>query len=325
MTTASARGIEAVDAGDQCRALQEVVERREPHFPALVGHRLGGPGDQLAHVVHALLPLGALVAQVLVVADGVDQVAQQLVHRGVACALAEVGQQARELGQAGARGRPKVLKQFRPGGRREQRQAMRPRRLGERGDGGVAEAAPRRGDGAAECFVVVRIGDELQVRHEIADLAAIVEAHGADEPVGNGPPAHRLFHGAALRVGAVEDREIAQHEPARAGPSRGDLLGHEVGLVALVGRAHQRDALTARLRRAQRLAAPGGVGGDHVVRELEDARRGAVVLLEAHDRRVGEVLLEVEDVADVGATPAVDGLVVVADHHDVAVLRRRAG
>ena len=45
----------------------------------------------------------------------------------------------------------------------------------------------------------------------------------------------------------------------------------------------------------------------------------AVVLLEPHDVRVGEVLLEVEDVADVGAAPAVDRLVVVADDHQVAV------
>jgi 4-diphosphocytidyl-2C-methyl-D-erythritol kinase len=36
----------------------------------------------------------------------------------------------------------------------------------------------------------------------------------------------------------------------------------------------------------------------------------------------GEVLLELEDVLDVGAAPAVDGLVFIADHADVAV---RAG
>ena len=38
--------------------------------------------------------------------------------------------------------------------------------------------------------------------------------------------------------------------------------------------------------------------------------------------RVGEVALEVEDVADVGAAPAVDRLVVVADHAEVPVLAR---
>ena len=54
---------------------------------------------------------------------------------------------------------------------------------------------------------------------------------------------------------------------------------------------------------------------------VEDQLRRAVVPLELHDRRVGVVALEVEDVPDVGAAPAVDRLVVVADDREVAVLR----
>ena len=45
----------------------------------------------------------------------------------------------------------------------------------------------------------------------------------------------------------------------------------------------------------------------------------AVVLLELDHARVGEVLLEVEDVAHVRAAEAVDRLSVVADHREVAV------
>ena len=51
----------------------------------------------------------------------------------------------------------------------------------------------------------------------------------------------------------------------------------------------------------------------------QDRARGAVVLLERHDVRVGVVALEVEDVADVGAAPGVDALVVVAHRHHVAL------
>ncbi len=47
---------------------------------------------------------------------------------------------------------------------------------------------------------------------------------------------------------------------------------------------------------------------------------GAVVLLQLDGLAVGKVLLEVEDVGDVGATPAVNGLVVVAHDHEVLVL-----
>ena len=57
------------------------------------------------------------------------------------------------------------------------------------------------------------------------------------------------------------------------------------------------------------------------MRRVEDGLAGAVVLLEVDHVRVGVVLAEVEDVADVGATKAVDRLVVISDHGDVAVLR----
>jgi glycosyltransferase involved in cell wall biosynthesis len=55
---------------------------------------------------------------------------------------------------------------------------------------------------------------------------------------------------------------------------------------------------------------------------VEDQLGRAVVLLELHDRRVGVVALEVEDVPDVGTAPAIDRLVVVPDDGEVPVLRR---
>ena len=59
------------------------------------------------------------------------------------------------------------------------------------------------------------------------------------------------------------------------------------------------------------------------VRRLEDRVRRAVVLLERDRLRAGEVALELEDVADVGAAERVDRLVRVADGADVPVLARR--
>src|SRR3712207_7056583 len=54
------------------------------------------------------------------------------------------------------------------------------------------------------------------------------------------------------------------------------------------------------------------VVGDDGVGRVEDPLGGAVVLLQDDDARAGEVPLEVEDVAEIGAPPAVDRLVVVA-------------
>ena len=59
---------------------------------------------------------------------------------------------------------------------------------------------------------------------------------------------------------------------------------------------------------------------DQRVRRPQDAVRRAVVLLERHDLRSGEVALELHDVADVGAAERVDRLVRISDRADVPVL-----
>ena len=50
-----------------------------------------------------------------------------------------------------------------------------------------------------------------------------------------------------------------------------------------------------------------------------------VILLESHHRRVGEIGLEAQDVPDLGAPPAIDALIIIADAAEIAVpLRQEA-
>ena len=58
---------------------------------------------------------------------------------------------------------------------------------------------------------------------------------------------------------------------------------------------------------------------DHGMGRIENGLRGAVVLVEDYNSGVREIVLEVEDVADIGRTPGVDGLVWVAHDADVAM------
>ena len=58
------------------------------------------------------------------------------------------------------------------------------------------------------------------------------------------------------------------------------------------------------------------------VRRAQDRVRRAVVLLQRDRARAGEVALEVEDVADVGAAERINGLVRVADSAQVPVVGR---
>ena len=56
---------------------------------------------------------------------------------------------------------------------------------------------------------------------------------------------------------------------------------------------------------------------------IQDIARRSIVFLELHRLAIRIIALEFQDVADVGAAPAVNGLVVVAHHHDVLVFRRQ--
>jgi len=49
----------------------------------------------------------------------------------------------------------------------------------------------------------------------------------------------------------------------------------------------------------------------------------AVIPLQAHYGGAGKVVLEAQDVVDLGAAPAIDRLVVVADAADIAVALRK--
>ena len=99
-----------------------------------------------------------------------------------------------------------------------------------------------------------------------------------------------------------------------------DLPLHRLRRAAAVQAEDEGDLLARLVLGAQRLAEPAGIVCDQPGGGCKDVRRRAVVLLEPDRDGLGEVVLERQDVPDVGAPPAVDRLVVVADDRDRAVL-----
>ena len=57
-----------------------------------------------------------------------------------------------------------------------------------------------------------------------------------------------------------------------------------------------------------------------LIGRIEDVAGRAVVLLELDDEAAGEILLKFENIADIRAAPAVNGLIVVAHDADVLLL-----
>src|SRR5690606_22331409 len=62
---------------------------------------------------------------------------------------------------------------------------------------------------------------------------------------------------------------------------------------------------------------PALIVGDEMRGGAEDVGGGAVVALQADDRGAREILVEAQDVVDLGAAPAVDRLIIISDAADV--------
>ena len=188
--------------------------------------------------------------------------------------------------------------------------------LGGEHGGRLADAAVGRVEDAQQRDVGVGRDQQLGVGQHVAHLAAVVEALGADHPIGDLALAQREFEFAALAVGAEQHREIlplAAHG-ALAGH---DFLGDELRLLVVAGHGDNAHRIAALARRAQDFLAPAAVVHNQAVGGVQHRVGRAVILLQADDLGVGEKPLELEDVGHFGAAPAVDRLVVVADHADV--------
>ena len=182
----------------------------------------------------------------------------------------------------------------------------------------VADAALGDVHDAAGRHLVVGVGEDAHEGEDVLDLPAVVELRPADHLVGDAAEFHGDLERQALRVGAVEDGEVAPREPGRRVHAQ-DFAGDPVRLVALVLGPVARDRPARVADGEELLGLAADVVGDDGVGGIEDGLGRAEVLLQHDGRHVGEGALELQDVADVGAAPAVHGLVGVADHADVAV------
>ena len=190
---------------------------------------------------------------------------------------------------------------------------------GEPALAGAADAPPRRVDDPREGDLVGGVDEQAEVGDRVLDLGPLVELGAADHLVGELEADQRVLQHPAHRVGPVEDRDVLAPHPLLLAEAL-DLARHPARLLVLVGQLRELHRLAAGALGPEPLRPTLAVALDHRVGGGEDRLGGAVVLLQLDHRSIGEVALEVEDVADVGVAESVDRLVLVADDHQVAVL-----
>ena len=185
--------------------------------------------------------------------------------------------------------------------------------------GGVAQPALRHIDDALEGEIVGRRVDHPQIGERVADFGALVEARAADHAVGQAERDETVLEFAHLERGAHQDGDLVERVgfPIDCALQLLDLLADGAGFFLGVPGAGHGDLLAGHVVGAQRLAEPAFVVGDQVRGGGEDVAGRAVIALEPDHRGAGEIVLEAQDVVDLGAAPAVDRLVVVADAADV--------
>ena len=184
-------------------------------------------------------------------------------------------------------------------------------------DGGVAEAALRHVDDALEGKVVGALGDDAEEGHGVADFLALVEARAADDTVVEADLDEAILEGAHLEGGAHQDGHVVQLEAVSLIGLDG-LADGACFFVGIPGGVHI-DLGVFRVGPVgeQRLAEAAFIVGDEMGGGTQDMGGGAVVALQADDGGTRKILLEAQDVVHLGAAPAIDRLVVVADAADV--------
>ena len=168
----------------------------------------------------------------------------------------------------------------------------------------IAEAALRHIDDALEGEIVGRRIDDAQIGQRVADFGALVEARAADHPIRQAKRDEAVLEFAHLERGAHQDGDLIERMAVTL--QLLDLLADGAGFFLGVPGAGDGDLLAQHVVGAQRLAEAAFVMGDEMRGGGEDVAGGAVIALEADHGGTGEIVLEAQNVVDLGAAPAVD-------------------
>ncbi len=185
-------------------------------------------------------------------------------------------------------------------------------------DGGFSDAPGGGIDDAEHRHFVGRLGEDLEIGHQVAGFSAIEEGGGADEDVGDFFASEFGFEDAGLFVGTEEDGDVVGGDLEFLDQIV-DVADDLFGFLGLVGEGGETDRVGCAAVGDEAFVVATSIVAYEGIGEVEDLIGAAVVFLEADDFGAGKDVLEIEDVFDFGTAPAIDGLVIVADDAEISV------
>ena len=155
---------------------------------------------------------------------------------------------------------------------------------------------------------------QTHVGEHVLHFGAIVEAESTDEFVTQAAPAKNFFEGARLEISAVFDgTRLVRIVIENAVEFAGDKFRFGLG----VPRFEIFQVSPGTLLRAQRLAQPLRIVGNDRAGGVQNVLSGAVIALQLNDSGGGKIAGKTQEDGNVGAAPAVDGLILIADDTNV--------
>ena len=166
----------------------------------------------------------------------------------------------------------------------------------------------------------MRILDEPEIGDYILDLTPLVKARPGHQPVSHAVTDKGFLQHPRLRVGAVHHREIAQAEQAFCHQLL-NFTHHKLGFFLFGVSFHHHRPFTLVVLRPEFLGFPFLIHRNDIGRGFQDVFRRPVVLFQQDHFGIGIIVLETQNIPQVGGTPGINRLVGVAHDTDVAVFR----
>src|ERR1700730_2393020 len=189
--------------------------------------------------------------------------------------------------------------------------------------GGVAEAALGQVEDPLERKIIGGLRGAAQIGERIADLGALVKSWAADHPVRQAKGDEPLLEFAHLERRADKNGNLV--EGMALALELLDLFANHAGFFLRIPDAGHGWFLANFAIGEKGFSEPSLVMRDQTRRDAEDMPGRAIITFQPDDFRARKIGLEAQDVIDLGAAPAIDRLIVVADATEIlAPLREQS-
>src|SRR5262249_28226239 len=163
--------------------------------------------------------------------------------------------------------------------------------------------------------VVGGLRGEPQIGECVANLRALIKPRATDHAVGQRNGNETLLELAHLERGAHKYRDLI--ERMAFAPQFFDFFADQPGFFLAIPDARHGSLFAQAAIGKKRLAEPSLVMRDEPGGGGKDMAGRAVIALKPDDLRARKIALETQDIVDLGAAPAVNRLIVIADAAEI--------